>query len=509
MGAPLDVTVRDRAGNVKKFAPINLWQTDGVTQEPVFLDSDLTASVTQPLYTDEDGQLSTADGEDGCYWYSGNDVLVSWFDGKVSRKRPIRGIGLAVGRVGGDLQGMLPDPALSDARAAEIAGKVLKGHFEIDVTDHGVMPDLSAEIGGVAGPLQLLINAIAADRVAYPQGVTIKFPPGRYLNNLGITVPPGTFFRFVGSGAGWTDDTTAGAMQYATEIRRSPAAGTTNNNRMFYGVGTGTGVQERVNFTLENMILCGRSSANGIIGGSLLQLGRSQNFWCDNVIFLDHEPDVNNHSVQIGGGFNGSFGSRVQFISCGADRNPLALDGGGFSLGGAALGFTAWGVDGTINFDADALHFEGGKGVHLFIGSIGSPLLGPSNVKIGKVHFERSSDSIGTNQHPHLVYGPSQSCSIGIAHFPLFRGRPAIWHEAGQDISNTIGQLICSQGDQTPVSAPSYFVEVESGQLDIDNFIGSAGAGGPGVAYCRRKSTAGLGIGHATYDDAKPLLAIA
>jgi hypothetical protein len=105
MGVPLDVTVRDRSGNVKPLTAVAVLQTDGVTHETIYLDSALTNSVTQPLYTDDNGQLTTDAGEDGCYWYSGNDVLLGWFDGHTPRLRPLRGIGLAVGIVGGDLQG--------------------------------------------------------------------------------------------------------------------------------------------------------------------------------------------------------------------------------------------------------------------------------------------------------------------------------------------------------------------------------------------------------------------
>ena len=309
---------------------------------------------------------------------------------------------------------------------------VLRDRMPVNVKDKG------ATGNGTTNDTAAVQSAI--DTVAANGGGTVFFPPGDYVVNGGLTIPPDKGIRLVGSGM--TLKGNGVAWQPTRLVRKS---GTTT---IISAIGTST--TNRVLFELCDMEIRGSGLAGMLVD---VQVGATVQF--HNVVFAGASAT----GLRMRNVFNAS-GSHLRWIACGAGTAAPAclFDGVSGSQGGSD----------TVQWDD--LQFEGNSGTDLKLTGNSSNDAGTvtTEIQMSQVKMEGGSASAANCPYIHLNY--SQNCKFSDVHIgvhggrtvsPLLKDHPFGGTRADKFVNLSIDN---TGGDSFP-----YGIEHIRGGLQLDN----------------------------------------
>lgn len=296
-------------------------------------------------------------------------------------------------------------------------------------------------------------------------GFVIFFPPGTYVVNGPIEVPPGISIRFLGSGFGWSSNTLEAPSGTITVLRRNSSY----NNELMFDCGDLSG--DRCNVTFEDMLVDGKGSTGITEAAALMFIKNSNHLLINNVRIADHIDDdgLGWPACNLYSAYNATL-DNVYFTDVGS---PGAFSG----ASGEGAGLYIGGDSNTIN--CTNLEFEGCRARDLWIGNDGGTPV--SLVNFSNTKFERGqvSDPAGY-EHIRIGVG-SQGIHFNNTVMPVFREVPHIVQDTTAEIPTIFTQLLMSASGN---DAPDYWIDVQDGSMNITaSHFQSTGADDPNIAY--------------------------
>lgn len=463
-----EIVVMDRNGNVQPNTPCWIYERDTTNPATLYDSPGGAGTVTQPITTDDDGYpVSPITGEELWVEIGSYDVTAIGFERVLHWEAGSASFAGLTGGAGGDLKGSYPSPLFSDARDAEIAGKLDEDDNGYLWKRHGVV--MGSGAAAQDANIEALLTAIGT------QGGETRPQPG-ITRVDSVVVPHNRAIRIRGYGPGWRS--TGG---HNTALMRKNL--TAEGDAMFACDGVDFTNSGRALLDLYELMLDGARDAGLVQAagvGPLLRIQRASESHIEDVRLYN-----NDGYGAVFGQFDNGHIEKFRVSHCGKD----ALDSLGRVM--AAVAFYGMNDGGTVRVHGHDWQFEQNYATDLVVGNKDSSDGYATEFNVHGLSFEGGLDAAGAVNPIDFPYIEFGFCEISnFSDITIFSHRSVpnivVDHGAagfGEDDGVHLNGLNITQSPT--VDDPDYMIEVKSGSLHIRN---ATLRGAPNIAYIHVES---------------------